>query len=102
MTSNARPFTAAERATTSNTYKQKGAAWATLSVPDYAARVPLPPDGIGLARSRRFFTISTGVHVNSLTIARGNVFFLFTKLRAQHQWASFRMTAPKLVEATKA
>ena len=102
MTSNVRPFTAAKRATTLNTHEQKGAVQTTLSAPDYATRVPLPPDGAGLTRSQRLFTISTGVRVDSLTIARGDEFFLFMKLRAQHQWASFRMTAPKWVEATKA
>ena len=102
MTSNVRPFTAAKRATTLNMHEQKGAVQTTLSAPDYTTRVPLPPDGAGLTRSQRLFTISTGVHVDSLTIARGDKFFLFMKLRAQHQWASFRMTAPKWVEATKA
>jgi hypothetical protein len=30
-----------------------------------------------------------------------NEFFVFMKLRAQHKWASFRMTPLKWVEATK-
>ncbi|KAH9049757.1 hypothetical protein EDB83DRAFT_2630769 [Lactarius deliciosus] len=34
-----------------------------------------PPEGAGLTRSRRLFTISTGVHIGSLTISRGDEFF---------------------------
>ncbi|KAH9010621.1 hypothetical protein EDB85DRAFT_2083308 [Lactarius pseudohatsudake] len=66
---------------------------------DYAARVPLPPDGAGLTRLQRLFTISTGIHIDSLTIGYGDEFFIFMKLRARHKWASFRMTPLKWVEA---
>lgn len=64
------------------------------------AAVPLP-DATGLTRSQRLFSISTGIHIQSLRIGRGPEFFLFMKLRSQHKWASFKMTPSKWVEATK-
>ncbi|KAH9001850.1 hypothetical protein EDB86DRAFT_2801333, partial [Lactarius hatsudake] len=59
------------------------------------------PDGAGLTRSQRLFTISTGIHVDLLTIGHGDEFCVFMRLRAQHKWASFQMTPPKWAEATK-
>jgi len=89
------------QAVASNSQGQKATTPAAQSAPpDYATRVPLPPDGAGLTRSQRLFTISTGIHINSLTIGRGDEFFVFMKLRARHKWASFRMTPLKWVEAT--
>jgi hypothetical protein len=100
-TSSVHSFFTTKQATTSNTPVQKVATSAGQSAPNYAARVPLPQDDAGLTRSQRLFTISTGVHVDSLAIGRGDEFFVFMKLRAQHKWASFRMTPLKWVKATK-
>jgi hypothetical protein len=99
--SSAHSFFATKQAATSNTHQQTVVTSAARSAPDYAARVPLPQDDAGLTRSQRLFTVSTGVHVDSLTIGCGDEFFIFMKLRAQHKWASFRMTPLRWVEATK-
>ncbi|KAH8997187.1 hypothetical protein EDB86DRAFT_933965 [Lactarius hatsudake] len=100
--SSVRSFVTTKRqAIASNLHGRKATTPAAQSAPsDYAARVPLPPDGAGLTRLQRLFTISTGIHIDSLTIGRGDEFFIFMKLRARHKWASFRMTPLKWVEAT--
>ena len=69
-------------------------------MPNFTALVPLP-DTTGLTRSQRLFSISTGIHIDSLQIGRDAEFFLFMRLRSQHKWASYKMTPSKWVEATK-
>jgi hypothetical protein len=64
------------------------------------AAVPLP-DATGLTQSQRLFSISTGIHIESLRIGRGPEFLLFMKLHSQCKWVSFKMTPSKWVEATK-
>jgi hypothetical protein len=85
---------------TINTNKQKTATTAIQPPLDYATRVPLP-DATGLTRSQRLFTISTGIHVDSLKIGANDEFFIFMRLRSQHKWASFKMNPSKWVQATK-
>ena len=82
-----------------NTDKQKSATTIQPSS-DYKTRVPLP-DTASLTRSQRLFTISTGIHIDSLKIGRNDEFFIFMRLRAQYKWASFKMSPLKWVEATK-
>jgi hypothetical protein len=67
---------------------------------DWMTRLPLP-DATGLTRSQWIFTISTGIHIDSLKIGRDVEFFIFMRLRAEHKWASFKMSPSKWVEATK-
>jgi hypothetical protein len=60
-----------------NTNKQKTTP-AVQPNPDYATRVPLP-NATGLTRSPRLFTISTGVHIDSLKIGRNDEIFIFMR-----------------------
>lgn len=53
-----------------------------------------------MSRSQRLFTIATGIDARSLTISSKDEFFLFMELRADRQWASFRMNPNKLVAET--
>lgn len=64
--------------------------------------LPLPagPGLQGLTRSQRLFALVTGVNPLSLTVGRGEEFFLFMRLREQHQWRTFSMTSHRYVEAT--
>ncbi|KAI9435036.1 hypothetical protein H4582DRAFT_2079950 [Lactarius indigo] len=68
--------------------------------PPTTQHVFLLPDGAGLARSQRLFTIPTDDHIGSLVINRGDKFFLSMKLRTWHQWELFRTTPLKWVEAS--
>jgi hypothetical protein len=64
--------------------------------------LPLPADKSSLTRSQLIFSLATQTDPRTLTIQRGDEFFLFMDLRKEHQWASFKMTSHKWVLATKA
>ncbi|GBE80642.1 hypothetical protein SCP_0303590 [Sparassis crispa] len=53
----------------------------------------------GLTASQRVFSISTGIHILSLTILTDNEFYLFMNLRSEFQWVSYNMTPQKWVVA---
>ncbi|KAL6300464.1 hypothetical protein BKA93DRAFT_819424 [Sparassis latifolia] len=53
----------------------------------------------GLTASQRIFSISTGIHILSLTILTDNEFYLFMNLRSEFQWVSYNMTPRKWVVA---
>ena len=55
-----------------------------------------------LTRSQLIFSLATQTDPRTLTIQRGDEFFLFMDLRAEHQWASYKMTSHKWILATKA
>lgn len=58
------------------------------------------PELQNMTRSQRLFSIMTGIDARSLTISSKDEFFLFMDLRAERQWASFRMNPNKLVAET--
>jgi hypothetical protein len=64
--------------------------------------LPLPADKSYLTRSQLIFSLATQTDPRTLTIQRGDEFFLFMDLRKEHQWASFKMTSHKWVLTTKA
>lgn len=64
--------------------------------------LPLPADKSSLTRSQLIFSLATQTDPRTLSIQRGDEFFLFMDLRKEHQWASFKMTSRKWVLATKA
>jgi hypothetical protein len=59
------------------------------------------PDGEGLTRSERLFTIATHTDVRSMALKADDEFFLFMDMRAEEKWASFNMTSHKWVTATQ-
>lgn len=64
--------------------------------------LPLPADKTSLTRSQLIFSLATQTDPRTLIIQRGDEFFLFMDLRAEHQWASYKMTSHKWILATKA
>ena len=54
----------------------------------------------GETRSQQFFSISTGIPPESLTIRSQDGFYLFMNMRAEFGWISYQMTPRKWVEAT--
>lgn len=63
--------------------------------------LPLPSENMqGLTRSQQIFALATGEDSQSLFIARGEEFFLFMRLREQHQWWTCGMAPKKYVSST--
>lgn len=54
-----------------------------------------------LTKSQRLFTVNTGIDVRSLKISSDTEFFLFMRMRKEHQWSSFKMTPTKWATKTK-
>ncbi|KAH9855088.1 hypothetical protein C2E23DRAFT_725157 [Lenzites betulinus] len=68
----------------------QGSSQATL----VQASLPAPVIS-GMTRSQRLFSVATGIDARSLSFAcsgDSDEFYLFMRLRKEHQWASFRMT----------
>jgi hypothetical protein len=63
-------------------------------------QLPVDPEFERLTKSQRLFSLATGTDVRSLEISGDTEFFLFMEMRAEHQWASFRMTPHKWVTET--
>jgi len=63
--------------------------------------LPVGPEFAKLTKSQRLFSIATQTDVRSLKISGNIEFYLFMEMRAEHQWASFRMTPPKWVVETR-
>lgn len=69
------------------------------NVAQLTAPLPLPPLA-KMTRSEAIFALGTGADPRSLTMARGNEFYLFMRLRLAHQWKSHNMSGKKFVDAT--
>jgi hypothetical protein len=65
-------------------------------------QLPLPETapGSNLTRSQQLFSFATKIHPFSLSIVRGDEFFLFMDMRAEQQWTSYNMTSHRWVTAT--
>jgi len=63
-------------------------------------QLPVGPELKKLTRSQRLFSLATRTDVRSLEISGGAEFYLFMEMRAERQWASFRMTPHKWVTET--
>lgn len=62
---------------------------------------PLPLIDSDLTRCQQFFSRFSGMDVRALSIIGSDEFFLFMDLRAENEWATFRMTPRKWVHATE-
>lgn len=65
-------------------------------------KLPLAVQEKGLTRSQLLFSIATSIDARALKISGDDEFYLFMDMRAEHQWASFGMTAVKWASATQA
>ena len=63
-------------------------------------QLPVGPEFERLTKSQRLFSLATRTDVRSLEISGDTEFFLFMEMRAERQWASFRMTPHKWVTET--
>jgi hypothetical protein len=63
-------------------------------------QLPIGPEFKKLTRSQRLFSLATHTDVRSLEISGDIEFYLFMEMRAERQWASFRMTPQKWVTET--
>ncbi|KAI0682549.1 hypothetical protein BC835DRAFT_1311466 [Cytidiella melzeri] len=73
----------------------------THTIETLSERLPLPEDMLGLSPSERLFKIHTNIDPTSLKIGSDLEYYLFMDLRAEHHWASHRMTSTSYVEATQ-
>ena len=62
---------------------------------------PLPLSSLSLTRSQLIFSAATSINARSLSVERGDEFYLFMDMRETHQWSSFTMNSQKWVAATK-
>lgn len=78
---------------------------AAYSTPPIAQRdifsLPVSADLQKLTKSERLFSIATEVDIRSLTISTDIEFRLFVDMRAEKQWASYRMTSHRWVSETR-
>lgn len=55
------------------------------------SQLPLPSDASRLTRSQRIYTIHAGINHTAFVIRPGTEYYLFMDMRAEHQWASFKL-----------
>lgn len=72
----------------------------TASTSTNIFNLPVGPEFERLTKSQRLFSLATQMDVRSLNISSDVEFYLFMEMRAERQWASFRMTPPKWVTET--
>ena len=89
-----------DHSTMNSTTSNQPALSTTASASTDVFQLPVGPEFKKLTRSQRLFSLATRTDVRSLEISGDCEFYLFMAMRAERQWASFRMTPQKWVTET--